>query len=183
MTINDMIVKAYNNLMASGSISDDVKSAATAVMHTVKIIRNDRLRTVAGRCRCYINRLAKTITNLRIEWNPRLFSRISEDEQFDIASHEFSHAVEFCSRLDSDHGYVWKSIHLACGGNAKRTHDYNTIGLKKKVKRICVIDIVTNKEHRITVNNWNRIQWEGRYKKIKTEIYQGKTLMASYAHA
>lgn len=182
MNINDMIIKAYNNLMASSSVSDGVKTAATVAMQTVKIIRNDRMRTTAGRCGCTINHFTKTLSNLRIEWNSTLFSRMTEDQQFNTVSHEFAHAVEYCVRLKSDHDYFWQSIHRACGGTATRTHNYDTTGLRKNVRRMIVMDTVTNKEHRITLNNWNQIRYSSRYQLLKTEVYQGKTMVACHSH-
>ena len=183
MNINDMIIKAYNNLMAASSVSDGVKAAATVAMQTAKIIRNDRMRTTAGRCGCTISHFTKTLSNLRIEWNSTLFSRMTEDEQFNTVSHEFAHAVEYCVRLKSDHDYFWQSIHRACGGTAARTHNYDTTGLRKNVRRLIVKDTITNREYKITVNNWNKINHNPKYQLLKTEVYQGNTMVACHSHA
>lgn len=182
MNINDMLMKAHNNLMAS-SVGEGVKQSAVKAIQQLRVIRNDRLRVCAGRARCSINRLTKMVFNLNLEWNPHLFSRMTEDQQFNTVSHEYAHLVEYMHRLESDHGYFWQTLHRACGGTAERTHTYDTTGLKKNIKRIIIVDTITNREYKITMNNWNKICNCGRYKRLKTEVYQGHTLMASYTHA
>lgn len=182
MNINDMLMKAHNNLMAS-SVSEGVKQSAVKTIQQLRVICNDRLRVCAGRARCFVNHLTKTVFNLRLEWNPHLFARMTENQQFNTVSHEYAHLVESMHRFQSDHGYFWQTLHRACGGTAERTHTYDTTGLKKNIKRLIIVDTITNREYKITMNNWNRIRYESRYKLLKTEVYQGRTLMASHTHA
>lgn len=182
MNINDMLLKAYNNLMAS-SVSDSIKRAAFTAIQQTRIICNDRLRVCAGRAGCTVNRFTNTVFNMRIEWNPHLFQRMTAEQQFNTVSHEFSHTVEYVIRHNSDHGDLWQMIHRACGGTAERTHNYDTSGLKKNIRRLIIVDTITNREYKITVNNWNKIASSGRYKILKTEVYQGRTLIACHTHA
>jgi hypothetical protein len=176
-----MIKKAYDTLMAS-SVNPNIKECATKAYNNVKVSRNDRMRVTAGRAGCRIDHFAKTIINPYIEWNSTLFARMNEAEQYNTASHEFAHIVDFYCRQKSNHDYFWEHIHRACGGTGERTHKYNVEGLRKNIRRMIVVDKITNREYKITVNNWNRIQWEGRYTLVKTEVYNGKTLVACHNH-
>lgn len=184
MTPNDMLTKAYNNFMAS-NMSQGLKNCATEAYNKSKLIMNSRLRVAAGKARCSIHTVGnvKNIINPRIEWNPTLFQRMTEDQQYNTISHEFAHIVEFFYRGDSDHGVYWQMFHRACGGNATTRHNYDTTGLRKNVKRRVIFDTMSKKEYRVTENTFNRIVDKQRFILMKTETYNGGKLVACHNHA
>lgn len=57
-------------------------------------------------------------------------------------THEMAHLVDYMTRDTSDHGPIWKKIHSAFGGNAKRCHNMTTKRTGQRYviegKEICV---------------------------------------------
>lgn len=59
------------------------------------------------------------------------YALVVSDEVFDtdskfmyeIISHEMAHLIEFSLRGDSDHGKIWRDIHIRMGGTAERLID------------------------------------------------------------
>jgi predicted SprT family Zn-dependent metalloprotease len=179
--INAMVAQAFNAIINNPSTSTSIMSATMQAQAMLKVVINTRLRVAAGRARARLNPITRKPIYVEIELNPSLFNRINEAEQYNTVSHEIAHVVDYFLRGDSNHDYIWQNIHRLAGGTGEQFHKYDVTGLRNNVKRIILMDTVTSRELRVTVQTFNKVRFNARYKHIRTEIYQGKTLMASHA--
>jgi predicted SprT family Zn-dependent metalloprotease len=109
---------------------------------------NTRVRRVLGRAFLFRN---------KIELGYHYAMNANEESVYNTIIHELAHLIAFKVYMDKGHGYMWKMVHSALGGNAQRTADSEETGLtikKNKVKRIILEK--NGKEYKATVKLYNR---------------------------
>jgi predicted SprT family Zn-dependent metalloprotease len=176
-----MVAQAFNAIINNPASTDSIKNAAIKAQAMLKVVINPRLRVAAGRARARLDIVTRRPSYVEIELNPSLFNRINDAEQYNTVSHEVAHVVDYFIRGDSGHDYFWQNLHHLAGGTGEQFHKYDVTGLRNNVKRIILLDTITSRELKVTVQTFNKVRFNARYKHLRTEIYQGKTLMASHS--
>jgi hypothetical protein len=107
----DMIQRLEEKLLTFGYALD---------LHLWTIEMDPKMRTKGGLCR--VSFLQHTV---KISLNETLFKSLSDEERWNILSHEAAHGVCFKTGAWKDgHGPIWKVWHRRLGGSAERTHDH-----------------------------------------------------------
>jgi predicted SprT family Zn-dependent metalloprotease len=98
-----------------------------------QIIWNPKMRSTAGKVR--VNRNLK-----RVEWiqlNPHLLNDCIKLER--TLLHELAHVADFYVYNTVGHGRTWRHCMIKLGQEPSRCHNYDTSGLKRKHKRVAMI--------------------------------------------
>ncbi len=173
-----MVAQAFNAIINNPAASDSIKIAATQAQAMLKVVINPRLRVAAGRARARMGTISRKPHSVEIELNPSVFAKIEESEQYNTVSHEIAHVVDYFLRGDSNHDYIWQNIHRLAGGNGAQFHKFDVP--RNNVRRIVLLDTVSCREVKATVQTYNKVRFNARYRYLRTEVYQGRTLVASH---
>lgn len=123
--------------------SNALKEAAKAAWADLVAIDTRRMKRAAGVASVAIasfkdfhGNKQRLVSNPNIKFSKEIMKRMTEEEQFQTASHELAHIIDFYFRNKSGHDSVWKRIHAHMGGDGKRFHDVDVSDLRKKVLRV-----------------------------------------------
>lgn len=157
-------------LLANSSHADGL---AIQRLRAVPFTINYRMRTKGGHCKYIRAAYTKLVSNIVIEINHDYCLRATEEEVQNTVSHELAHAYQLLISGDTDHGWMWKSIHRAMGGTAERCHNVEV--QKNRVQRHKIVCALTGKPYTVTTRKWNAIKdmkmWDGRPRFTRQQSY------------
>ncbi len=151
--LNGMIEKVIA-LLENSSYADGLASQR---LRSVPFTINYRMRTKGGVCKYIRAPYTKLISHIVVEINHDYCLRATEEEVQNTVSHELAHAYQLLITNDTDHGWMWQSIHRAMGGTAERCHTVEV--QKNRVHRHKIVDARNGKTYTVSTRRWNQIRY------------------------
>ncbi len=147
--------EAIANLIRNGVLHDATDANK---LRDIPIDINARLRITNGQCTWKNIPGSHQAIDLKVTFALDYMHRAEEQFVRNTVSHEYAHAYQVIRTGTSGHDRMWRMFHRAMGGNGETHTNHNTPGKRNTVQRVVVCDTTTNKELRITVGNWKRVQ-------------------------
>jgi predicted SprT family Zn-dependent metalloprotease len=163
--LNGMIEKVIA-LLEKSSYAD---ALAIQRLRATPFTINYRMRTKGGCCKYRRQAYTKQAYDISIEIGHDFCMRATQEEVQNTVSHELAHAYQVLLTNDTDHGWMWQSIHRAMGGTAERCHQVEV--QKNRVLRHKIVDTRNGKTYTISTRKWNQIRYiaEGNHLRFKLQ--------------